>query len=302
LRCADKDNREDLMRCRFLVLAALMASAFLASLFLAPVAARAQDGKYPDLQGQWDRFVVRGLGGQPSFDQTKPWGRGQQAPLTPEYQAIFEASLADQSKGGHGNNFDRARCVSAGMPHMMVGFRALEFVVTPRTTYVLVGDQDHPRRLFTDGRTWPKDLEPTYGGYSIGEWLDEDGDGKYDVLEVETRGFKGPRVFDASGLPMHYDNQSVFKERIHLDKADSNLLHDEITVIDHALTRPWTVDKRYVRNADPVAEWFESVCIEYNGQVFIGRENYFLSGDGYLMPARKDQPPPDLRYFRQPPK
>jgi hypothetical protein len=44
------------------------------------------------------------------------------------------------------------------------------------------------------------------------------------------------------------------------------------------------------------------VCIEYNGQVFIGRENYFLSGDGYLMPARKDQPPPDLRYFRQPPK
>jgi hypothetical protein len=24
-----------------------------------------------------------------------------------------------------------------------------------------------------------------------------------------------------------------------------------------------------------------------------------LSGDGYLMPARKDQRPPDLRYFKQ---
>ena len=36
---------------------------------------------YPDLRGAWSRFVVRGLGGQPSFDQTKPWGLGQQAPL-----------------------------------------------------------------------------------------------------------------------------------------------------------------------------------------------------------------------------
>jgi hypothetical protein len=29
----------------------------------------------------------------------------------------------------------------------------------------------------------------------------------------------------------------------------------------------------------------------------IGKENYFLSADGLLMPVRKDQPPPDLRYF-----
>jgi hypothetical protein len=31
----------------------------------------------------------------------------------------------------------------------------------------------------------------------------------------------------------------------------------------------------------------------------IGKENYFLSGDGLLMPAKKDQPPPDLKYFKQ---
>jgi hypothetical protein len=34
--------------------------------------------------------------------------------------------------------------------------------------------------------------------------------------------------------------------------------------------------------------------------VVIGKENYFLSADGLLMPAKKDQLPPDLRYFRQP--
>jgi hypothetical protein len=53
----------------------------------------------------------------------------------------------------------------------------------------------------------------------------------------------GPRVYDGTGLPLHYDNQSIFKERIYLDKANPNILHNEITVIDHALTRPWTVDK-----------------------------------------------------------
>jgi len=29
------------------------------------------------------------------------------------------------------------------------------------------------------------------------------------------------------------------------------------------------------------------------------KENYFVSADGHLMPAKKDQPPPDLRYFNQ---
>jgi hypothetical protein len=34
----------------------------------------------------------------------------------------------------------------------------------------------------------------------------------------------------------------------------------------------------------------------------IGKEGYYMSGDGMLMPVRKNQPPPDLRYFKQPEK
>ena len=66
---------------------------------------------YPDLRGAWSRFVVRGLGGQPSFDQTKPWGLGQQAPLTPEYQKILEDSIADQAKGGQGRQVVPSRMI-----------------------------------------------------------------------------------------------------------------------------------------------------------------------------------------------
>ena len=268
-----------------------------AALMVTIVGAQAADDmKYPDWRGQWIRIPVR-LPTQPSHDQTKPWGRGQEAPLTPEYQAVLEASIADQAQGGLGN-FPTTTGRAAGMPHMMMGFGPMEFVVTPDTTYVLIGWYDHFRRIFTDGRDWPKEIDPTLAGYSIGKWIDEDGDGVYDVLEVETRGFKGPRAYDEVGLPLHFDNQSVFKERIYRDKADPKILHDVITTIDNALTRPWTVDKKYVHNPDLRANWPEYYLAEGNAQIMIGKENYFLSWDGLLMPAKKNQAPPDLRYFQ----
>ena len=277
---------------------AAAAVALAAALMVAIGGAQAADDmKYPDWRGQWIRIPVR-LPTQPSHDQTKPWGKGQEAPLTPEYQAILEASIADQAQGGLGN-FPTTTGRAAGMPHMMMGFIPMEFVVTPDTTYILVGMYDHFRRIFTDGRDWPKEIEPTLAGYSIGKWIDEDGDGTYDVLEVETRGFKGPRAYDEAGLPLHVDNQSVFKERIYRDKADPNILHDEITTIDHALTRPWTVDKKYVHNPNLRANWPEYYLGDLNAQIMIGKENYFLSADGLLMPTKKNQAPPDVRYFNQ---
>src|SRR5207244_12156617 len=135
---------------------------------------------------------------------------------------------------------------------------------------------------------------PDNPGNPSGRWIDEDRDGKYEVLEVETRGFKGPRAYDATGLPLHFDNQSIFKERIFAERGDPNVLHDVITVIDNALTRPWTVDKKYLRRGEPQPEWIEAFCTEGTQLVFIGKDSYYLSGDGKLMPIRKDQPPPDL--------
>jgi hypothetical protein len=261
-------------------------------------AQESKESKYPDLKGGWGRFVVRGIGGQPSLDQTRPWGFGQQAPLTAEYRKVLEQSLADQANGGQGNFIGHAQCLPAGMPFMMVATRPLEIVVTAESTYILVGGNDHYRRIFTDGREWPKAFEPSYSGYSIGRWIDADGSGRLSVLEVETRGFKGPRAVDASGLPLAFDNQSIFLERIHLDAADPNLLHDEMTIIDHAFTRPWTVDKRYVRHPEPHPDWVESYCTEGTALVFVGKEAYYVSGDGRLMPTKKGQPAPDLSYFK----
>jgi len=45
----------------------------------------------------------------------------------------------------------------------------------------------------------------------------------------------------AVGAAIHTDNESVFRERVYLGKADPNLTQNEITTIDQALTCPWTV-------------------------------------------------------------
>jgi hypothetical protein len=256
----------------------------------------ADDAKYPNWKGQWRAINFR-LGGQViKYDPNKAWGPAQQAPLTPEYQKVLEESMADQARGGLGN-YPSARCLPGGMPRMMAS-PTQEYVITPETTYILLGGE--LRRIFTDGREWATDVEPTYDGYSIGRWIDEDGDGRYSVLEVETRGpFKGPRAYDATGLPLHFDNESTFKERFHLDKNDPNILHDEITVFDHALTRPWSVDKTFRRNPNPHPNFSRVSCMEGTNYVVIGPDVYFLSGDGFLMPTKKDQAPPDLRYFKQ---
>jgi hypothetical protein len=258
--------------------------------------------KYPNWKGQWSRFNTNHEGQAVKFDPTKPTGPGQQAPLTPEYQKILEASMADQKEGGLGN-YPTARCILGGMPRVMSPTRQ-EYVITPETTYILTDlDQWEIRRIFTDGRDWPSEIEPSYLGYSIGRWIDEDGDGVFDVLEVETRGpFKSPRAYDHSGLPLHFDGQSTFKERYYLDKANPSILHAEITVFDHALTRPWSVHKTFRRNPNPRPSWTEPDCSADNATIVIGKENYFLSADGLLMPAKKDQAPPDLRYFKPPQK
>jgi hypothetical protein len=269
----------------------LIGAVALAAVSVAAIAgARAHDeALYPDWSGQWLRT------GGIQWDPTKPLGRGQQAPLTPEYQAIFEASLADQALGGAGNDA-RFSCLPVGMPRLMSVIFPMEFILLPKITYILF-ENNMPRRIHTDGRDWPKAPEPTFAGYSIGKWIDENGDGRYDMLEVETRYMKGPRTYEGSGLPLHKDNQTVVKERIHLDKSNPNLLLDEITTIDNALNRPWTVTKKFRRERN--ATWFENDCSEDNHHVAIGQEHYFLSADGHLMPAKKGQTPPDLKYFKQ---
>jgi len=280
------------MLCRSSIVSLAIAAAFLMALLISPASAQVVDsGKYPDLSGQWRGSVIR-------YDPSKQVGRGQQAPLKEPYRLMHEASMADQAAGRQGLYLSSAKCVPMGMPWQMYAFFAMDFVVTPATTVVLSEAMTaQPRRIFTEGRDWPDYQEPLLTGYSIGKWIDEDGDGKYDLLEVETRYMKVPRIFDQSGIPFHEDGQAVIKERLFLDKSDPNILHNQMTTIDNALTRPWSAERTYRRESTVI--WTNTVCTEDNDIVVLGKDDYRVNQEGFLMPRQKGQKPPDLRYFNE---
>jgi hypothetical protein len=257
----------------------------------APAIAQVVDyGKYPDFSGQWDRQGPpnnwRQLSGPP--------------PLTPEYQKVYDKSIADQRVGRPGN-WPSTYCLPEGMPALMNLYNPMEMVITPETTYLITShNNDVYRRIYTDGRDWPADTERTLVGYSIGKWIDENGDGKYTMLEVETRFLRGPRAYEVTGIPFHEDNQTILKERFYLDKGDRNVLYDDIVVLDHALTRSYGKLQKVVRKREARPVWRYETCPADNVWIKVGSEAYVVNiVDGKLMPAYKDQPPPDLSYFEK---
>jgi hypothetical protein len=251
--------------------------------------------RYPDWKGQW----VRADGAEAAqWDARKPWGLGQQPPLISEYQALFEANLKQLAVGVKASD-PTTRCIPSAMPRVMMAIHPMEIVVMPDTTYIMIETSSTLRCVFTDGRAWPKEREPSYAGYSIGQWEDTDRDGRFDTLAIETRFIKGPHSYDDSGIPLHQDEQAVIKERISPDRSDPRLLRNEITTIDNALSRPWTVTQSYRRVASAQPVWTERICSEDSQTIRIGEEDYALGTDGLLAPVRKGQPPPDLRYFNE---
>jgi hypothetical protein len=87
------------------------AIANVAALTLTIGAAHALDeSKYPNFSSQWIR-----IGG------------------APEYQAIYEKSLAEQAAGGHGNDV-RFTCRTSGMPRNMTAVYPIEFIIQPNVT------------------------------------------------------------------------------------------------------------------------------------------------------------------------
>src|SRR2546426_6109506 len=118
------------------------------------------ESKYPDWSGEWR------LGPPTKWDPSKSPGRGQQAPLTPEYQVIYEANLADQAAGGQGTD-PTYICLPPGMPRQMNVYEPMEIVVTAETTHMLMEHIHDSQRIHTDGRDWPQELEPAFRGHSI---------------------------------------------------------------------------------------------------------------------------------------
>ena len=228
---------------------AISGLAFAVALLMTVAGARAfDDSKYPDFNGQWKRPPE--ISNQ--YDISKP-RTAEEAPLTPE-----SGDLRSQSQGPGGRRTGHRSDLYVHPGRHAAGHeRDLPDGGRGRAEDDLHHDRvsQHASRIYTDGRDWPKDFEPSFMGYSIGKWTDADPNGRYQTLEVETRLLKGPRAYDFNGIPLHADNETVVKERIFLDKANPDMMHDEIATFDHAQIHPWKIVKMDVRVQNPI--WFE---------------------------------------------
>ena len=235
---------------------------------------------YPDWSGQWAR--IGSLNWEPEgYEKAGP------PPLTPEYQAIRNDYLALREQGVLAGD-PPATCLPPGMPRVMKMSFPMEIVITPSVAYIIADWESQVRRIYTDGRDWPEYILPEFNGYSLGQWHDENADGVFDMLSIETRGMKGPRSFDSAAVVLHENNETVVMEEIR--RIDENTLEDKITTIDDALTRPWTIHQRYRHETENVV-WVEYVCAEGNRHLKLGDEWYFINQEtGTLDPTRVGQP------------
>jgi hypothetical protein len=108
------------------------------------------------------------------------------------------------------------------------------------------------RQIFTDGRPFPADMNPSWFGYSVGHW-------EGDALVVETRGFNDKGWLDNGGKPAT-DQLKVTERFIRKDFGNMDI---EITIDDpKTYTRPWNVTERLIFLPD--TDIIEYMCTENN--------------------------------------
>ena len=153
-----------------------------------------------------------------------------------------------------------ANCTLPGVPRIDFE-KPFKILQSPDETVILYQDYTTFRQIFTDGRSLPKDPDPSWLGYSIGKW---DGD----TLVVDSAGFNAESWLDSSGIT-HSEALHV-TERFH--RRDAKRLDIQVTIDDpKTFSHPFTVDE-HARLA-PSGELTESICLEERGiHVQLGAE------------------------------
>jgi hypothetical protein len=211
---------------------------------LSAPAPRLPDGK-PDLTGIWrsnDNTFVRDIAAK-----LKP----EDVPYQPWARALFDAR-----KGGSYSSEDPdAHCLPQGVPKINSVQYPWKLIQTPNSIVIIYETFNYWRQIFTDGREMNPDANPTWMGYSTGQW-------EGDTFVVHTRGFNGIAWLDQLGRPT--------TDRLHVierfRRPDFGRLNIDITIDDPgAYTKPWTVSQQvYLR---PGWEPLEFICNENNRDV-----------------------------------
>lgn len=233
---------------RTLVVVAGLAAGFAAGTGLAQdriFPASAADVSYaaldelPDWRGIWQPFFGR-------VTEDEPQLKGRYLEFYEEQVALVEADPSYEIPERISN------CEPPGMPYMMTMPYSLEFLFTPGKIVVNQEALMQTRRIFTDGRPLPADMDPTYFGYSVGRW-------EGDSLIVETTGLRAGQRLGRRGITN--SEQLTIHERIYLSQDDADILNVDFTYVDpEVLEAPW--HQAYQFRRDRTWDIIEYVCAE----------------------------------------
>jgi hypothetical protein len=215
----------------------------------------------PDLSGVWlaertpTEEFVKALG--PEFTQlqidytdiTKNfvsvfWGMPPgEGPLRPEAAAILKQRLSS------GEQFQGAACLPASVPATM-NVLAFKMIQTPNQIVVVFENGDPVRQIHMDGRSLPKDPNPSWMGYSVGRW-------EGDTLVVDTIGITTRAWLDGLGHPRSEDMRITERYR----RRDFGHMEFEVLLEDPKYyTRPFGYKSTMMLLPD--TDVLEYICTE----------------------------------------
>jgi hypothetical protein len=210
-----------------------------------------------NLNGMWEFFAnIPGQGIYATPSKTPP-------PMTPWAKAKYdEAKPGYGPKAQAGGNDPILKCFPTGIPRIIFFPQPLEIVQTPERIFMFFEREHEWRQIWTDGRSHPKNMEPTWMGDSIGKW---DGD----TLVVDTIGLTEKSWLDFYGDP-HSDD-------MHLIERYQRVNHDSLTlqvIVEDpkAYTSTWVGDtKTYTLLKGKKAYMDELPCIPEEEDAFTNR-------------------------------
>ena len=210
-----------------------------------------------DLNGMWEFFAnLPGQGIYATPSKTPP-------PMTPWAKTKY-----DQAKPGYGpkaqagGNDPILKCYPTGIPRIIFFPQPIEIYQSPDRVFMFFEREHEWRQIWTDGRSHPKELEPTWMGDSIGKW---DGD----TFVVDTIGLTERSWLDFYGDP-HSDDMHLIER---YKRADHDSLTLQIIVEDpKAYTSTWVGDtKTYKLLKGKKAYMDELPCIPEEEDSFTNR-------------------------------
>jgi hypothetical protein len=206
----------------------------------------------------------------PMFGITDPIAPYATVPFQPWAKALYDARQTSELE-------PHTRCKASGIARQFLTPYGVEFVEMAELDRLYIFDIGGPhtfRTVYMDGRTHPRDLQPSYYGHSIGWW-------EGDTLVVDSTGFNESFWLDRRGLP--HTTQLHTVERF--KRTDAETIEYEIDIHDPgAYTAPFT--GKFALGWDKGQELFEYVCQQanYASELMVGGERSSVDRSSPIVP------------------